>query len=34
MEENVLEVKNLSKFFQVNRGLKTPQVVQAVNDRV
>ena len=32
MEENVLEVKNLSKFFQVNRGWKTPQVVQAVND--
>ena len=31
MEENVLEVKNLSKFFQVNRGMK-PQVVQAVND--
>lgn len=32
MEETVLEVKNLSKFFQVNRGLGTPQVVQAVND--
>ena len=31
MEERVLEVKNLSKFFQVNRGMK-PQVVQAVND--
>lgn len=31
MEENVLEVKNLSKYFQVNRGMK-PQIVQAVND--
>ena len=31
MEERVLEVKNLSKFFQVNRGMK-PQIVQAVND--
>ncbi|WP_022757716.1 ABC transporter ATP-binding protein [Butyrivibrio fibrisolvens] len=31
MEENVLEVKRLTKFFEVNRGVKT-QVVQAVND--
>ena len=31
MEENVLKVKRLTKFFEVNRGMK-PQVVQAVND--
>lgn len=31
MKENVLEVKRLTKFFEVNRGMK-PQIVQAVND--
>ncbi|MCM1090521.1 MAG: dipeptide ABC transporter ATP-binding protein [Muribaculum sp.] len=30
--DTVLEVKNLCKFFQVNRGFKPPQMVQAVND--
>ena len=31
MEDNVLKVKRLTKFFEVNRGMKS-QVVQAVND--